>query len=130
MWEKGIDFLGLTADKREKNMYIHTHLQAQTSEKPPAKIIPQVGYWVLWLSNKPHTFTSRSPPLHPAMCAQMTLPRGGHWWLISAWAEVFPPTSLCGICFMLPLGMMPYVEIQVEACSDHRICKACSTNQS
>lgn len=125
---------GLTVHKREKNMHTHTHtrFQAQTSEKIPAKPIPQARYWFLWLSNTPHTFTSRSLPLSAAkvFCAQITLPRGGCWWLISAWTEVFPHTSLCGICFMLQLGTMPPVEIQVEACSEHRICKACSLNQS
>lgn len=65
-----------------------------------------------------------------AFCAQITPPRGGCWWLISAWAEVFPHTSLCGTCFTLQLGTMPHAEIQVEACSEHRICKACSLNQS
>lgn len=30
---------------------------------------------------------------------------------------------------MLQLGTMPHVEIQVEACSKHRICKACSLKQ-
>lgn len=68
--------LGLTVHKREKNMHTHTCFQTQTSEKIPAKPIPQARYWFLRLSNMPHTFTSRSLPLSAAkvFCAQITLP--------------------------------------------------------
>lgn len=101
-------------------------------KKSPSK--SSLPGWVLVFTVKQHATHVRPQvsPLHAAkaLCAQTTLPGGGHGWLIPAWAEVFPHTSLCGICFMLQLGTMPHVEIQVEACSDHRICKACLLNQS
>ena len=74
--EKGNYLFVLTVEKRKKNMHTHTHSEAQTSEKFPAEPIPQAGYQLLWLSNMPHTFTSRSLPLYAAkaLCAQITLP--------------------------------------------------------
>lgn len=121
--------------EREEHVCRHTNFQAQTSEKKkknPSKSHPPG--WVLVFLVKQHA-THVRPQVSPlqaaqALCAQTAGPGGGHGWLIPAWAEGFPHTSLCGICFMLQLGTSPHVEIQVEACSDHRICKACLFNQS
>lgn len=114
-------------------MCAHTLLfRLRHLKKSPSKSSPPG--WVLVFTVKQHATHVRPQvsPLHAAkaLCARTTLPGGGHGWLIPAWAEVFPHTGLCGICFMLQLGTMPHVEIQVEACSDHRICKACLLNQS
>lgn len=73
----------------------HTDFQAQTSEKNPSKSHPPG--WELVFMVKQHA-THVRPQVLPlqaaqALCAQTALP-GGHWWLVPAWAEVFPHTPL------------------------------------